>query len=270
MAFAWRRICLRLVERVWVQHCDAQWMSGSNGVIRDCRVSDSWGDGINLNNSNMPRPDANGVNATAGINLAAINNYVRGNGDDGIATYSDGGKDGKNPQMVGTRIIGNTSVAPFWANALRVAGGKNVVVRNNLCLGSSSNSGMNVGVFGKSGNPLVSALIENNVIIGGGVWNVPDRRHGLTIGSVYQDIILRNNLVKNSRRSGIYLSGKVVVTLENNTIAAPAASGVLISEKAEGTGIFKRNSFEMLQPGEKKVVNTAPDKFKIQNVEGEQ
>src|SRR5690606_24636079 len=26
-----------LIERVWVQHCDAQWLSGSNGTMRDSR-----------------------------------------------------------------------------------------------------------------------------------------------------------------------------------------------------------------------------------------
>jgi hypothetical protein len=55
-----------LIQRVWVQHCDAQWLSGTNGVIRDCRVADSWGDGINLNNGNRPDPEKPGINLVGG------------------------------------------------------------------------------------------------------------------------------------------------------------------------------------------------------------
>lgn len=159
-----------LIQRVWVQHCDAQWLTGT-----DCRVSDSWGDDINLNNININinininmKRYRDGILISAGINLSTINNFVRGNGDDGLATYSDGGEDGKNTKMVNTKIINNNTVAPYWANALRVAGGINVEIKNNLCLGSASNSGMTVGIFGQSGNPLESTIIQNNIVRHGG------------------------------------------------------------------------------------------------------
>src|SRR6267142_2061463 len=131
-----------LVERVWVQHCDAQWMSGSFGTIRDTRVADSWADGINLNNGNTPN------SSKLGISLTASNNFVRGGGDDGIATYSDSGASGANTKMQNTRIVNNTSIAPYWANGLRIAGGTNVTVQGNLIDSVSANSGLAVGVFG--------------------------------------------------------------------------------------------------------------------------
>jgi hypothetical protein len=53
-----------LIERIWVQHCDANWLSGSNGIIRNSRVADSWGDGINLNNGNTLNSDKMGLNLT--------------------------------------------------------------------------------------------------------------------------------------------------------------------------------------------------------------
>ncbi|MFJ2991717.1 hypothetical protein [Pandoraea sp. NPDC087047] len=134
-----------LIERVWIQHCDAQWLSGSNGTIRDSRVADSWGDGINLNNGNTLDP------RKLGLNLTAQNNFVRGTGDDGIATDSDAGDAGTNSQMDGTRILNNTSVAPYWANALRVAGGKHVLVQGNRVQDPSSGNGMDVSIFGAQG-----------------------------------------------------------------------------------------------------------------------
>jgi hypothetical protein len=107
-----------LIERIWVQHCDAQWLTGSNGTIQNSRVADSWADSINLNDGNTTDPNK------AGLNLTAQNNFVRGGGDDGIATYSDSGSSGLNTEMNGTHILNNTSIAPYWANALRVAGGQ--------------------------------------------------------------------------------------------------------------------------------------------------
>jgi len=252
-----------LIQRVWVQHCDAQWLSGTNGTIRDCRVADSWADGINLNNSNMRRFNQAGVLMTAGINLSAINNFVRGGGDDGLATYSDGGEDGKNTKMVGTRIIGNTSVAPYWANALRVAGGIDVEVRDNLCLGSASNSGMAIGVFGTSGNPLESALVAHNVVIGGGGWNTVNQ-HGVTIGShrsIPSKIVFRDNTIKDSRRAGIWVGGLQELTCEHNRIIQPATSGILIGPRVTGTGVFSGNTVTGLHAGEQPLVTMSPDSF---------
>jgi hypothetical protein len=165
-----------LIERIWVQHCDAQWLTGSNGIIQNSRVADSWADSINLNNSNSPSPDK------AGLNLTARNNFVRGGGDDGIATYSDSGSSGLNTEMDGTHILNNTSVAPYWANALRVAGGKNIVVRNNLMTDPAANNGMDVSVFGTTGHPVDSATISGNVILRGGGWNGTNR-HGMNVAS---------------------------------------------------------------------------------------
>lgn len=249
-----------LIQRVWVQHCDAQWLSGTNGIIRDSRVADSWGDGINLNNSNKPNPDSRG------INLRAENNFVRGSGDDGFATYSDGGDAGDNPQMEGATFVNNTSIAPYWANSLRVAGGRNVVVRNNLLTDSASNSGMTVGVFGKSGNALESALIEGNVILRGGGWNGKNR-HGLSVGSKqgeYSNVIFRNNVIQDSRRAGISIgptSERLV--FENNRIVHPATAGIVVEGNVEGTATFSGNSILNLNPGQPNVVNGSEKTFTV-------
>jgi len=69
-----------VVQRVWVHRGGACfWCSGTDGAITDCRATESWADGINLNNG--PTIDVD----KAGLRLTAQNNYIIGSGDDGIA-----------------------------------------------------------------------------------------------------------------------------------------------------------------------------------------
>ncbi len=241
-----------LIERVWVQHCDAQWLSGTNGTIQDSRVADSWADGINLNNGNTPNPDR------LGLNLTAQNNFVRGAGDDGIATYSDRGPSGLNGQMDGTRILNNTTVAPWWANSLRVAGGRNVLVQNNLCTDPAANNGMDVSVFGASGQPLESATIDGNVVLRGGGWNTTNR-YGMSVGSrpdAYTNVVISNNVIQDSRRAGLVIGVTFEnVTVSNNLIDHPATEGIWIRSGVTGNGSFNQNT----------VVNLNPDQVPFQN-----
>jgi hypothetical protein len=241
-----------LIERVWVQHCDAQWLTGTNGTIQDSRVADSWADGINLNNGNTPGPD------NVGLNLTAQNNFVRGAGDDGIATYSDRGPSGTNSQMDGTRILNNTTVAPWWANSLRVAGGKNVLVQNNLCTDPAANNGMDVSVFGPTGQPLESGTIDGNVILRGGGWNTTNR-YGMSVGSrpdAYTNVVITNNVIQDSRRAGLVIGATFEnVTVSNNLIDHPATQGIWIKSGVTGAGSFNNNT----------VANLNPDQVAFQN-----
>lgn len=250
-----------LVQHIWVQHCDADWMSGSNGVIRDCRVADSWGDGINLNNGNHPSPD------TVGQHLTAENNFVRGTGDDGLATYSDAGAAGNNSQMVGSTFLNNTSIATYWANALRVAGGKGVVIRGNLLCDPSSNNGMDLSTYGLTGQPLESADVEGNVIRRGGGWNGTDR-HGLAIGSPpnhFTKVTVRDNIIEDSRRAGVYVSPSMdQVILENNKIINPATTGILIAPNVTGTGRFPGNLITGLHSGNVPIDNKSSKSFVVE------
>jgi len=247
-----------LVDRIWARHCDATWLSGSHGTIRNSRVSDSWGDGINLNNGNTPHPDR------LGHYLTAENNFVRGTGDDGLATYSDRGKDGTNGQMIGATFLNNTAVAPYWANSLRVAGGRDVIVRGNLLTDPAANSGMNIGIFGDSGQPIESALIEHNVIRRGGGWNGTDR-HGVVFASRPDQasvVTFRDNSIEDSRRSGLTIAGTLhKLIIENNRITRPAASGILVEKGVSGIAIVNGNQVTGLAPGEVLLKNNSPATF---------
>ena len=249
-----------LIERVWVQHCDAQWLTGTNGTIRDSRVADSWADGINLNNGNTPGPN------NVGLNLTAQNNFVRGAGDDGIATYSDRGPSGTNSQMDGTKILNNTTVAPWWANSLRVAGGKNVLVQNNLCTDPAANNGMDVSVFGPTGQPLESGTIDGNVILRGGGWNTTNR-YGMSVGSrpdAYTNVVISNNVIQDSRRAGLVIGATFEnVTVSNNLIDHPATQGIWIKSGVTGAGSFNDNTVANLNPGQVPFQNDSACTFAV-------
>lgn len=253
-----------LVERIWVQHCDANWMSGSFGTIRDSRVSDSWADGINLNNGNSPD------NSKLGISLTASNNFVRGSGDDGLATYSDSGASGTNPQMQNTRILNNTSIATYWANGIRIAGGTNVTVQGNLVDSVSANNGMEVSVFGDSGRPLDYALVSGNVLLRGGGWNGTDR-HGMHVGSpggtstfpnAYTRATITNNVIQLALRDGLKIGvTSETLTVSHNVIDHPAQGGVHIQTGVTGTGIFDYNLVTNLNTGQLQYQNESPTTF---------
>ncbi|MCU1258571.1 MAG: hypothetical protein JWO80_1456 [Bryobacterales bacterium] len=253
-----------LIDHVWVQHCDAQWLSGSNGTIQNSRVADSWADGINLNNGNTPNVDK------AGLNLTAQNNFVRGGGDDGIATFSDAGASGTNTEMDGTRILNNTSVAPYWANGLRVAGGKNVLVQENLVTDPAANSGIEVSIFGNTGHPLDSATIEGNTILRGGGWNTTDR-HGMHVGSpgstslfpnAYTIATISNNLIQDSRRAGLKIGTTFeTLTISDNIIDYPALKGIWIAPGVTGAGWFDRNTVSNLNTGQVAFQNDSASTF---------
>jgi hypothetical protein len=254
-----------LVDRIWTRHVDANWLSGTNGIVQNSRTADTYGDGFNVNNGNTPNPDK------LGRNITIRNNFARNTGDDSFATYSDAGASGTNGQVIGTKILNNTAIAPWWANGIRVAGGQNIEVRDNLVNSVSSNSALDLGVFGDTGHPLQSVTVSGNVLLGGGGWN--GVRHGVRISSpsstsryptAYSNVTMSNNVLRGSLRAGLYIDRtRVNVTLTNNTIDRPAKQGIWITTGVTGTGSFTGNTVQNLLPGQVATQNSSSATFKI-------
>ncbi|MFD3564777.1 right-handed parallel beta-helix repeat-containing protein [Streptomyces sp. NPDC058686] len=254
-----------LVQRIWTRHTDANWLSGTNGLVENSRTSDGYGDGFNINNGNTKNPDK------LGDNITVRNNFARNTGDDSFATYSDAGASGTNGQVTAAKILNNTAIAPWWANGLRVAGGENVEVRNNLVNSVSSNSALDIGVFGDTGHPLESATISGNVLIGGGGWN--GVRHGVRISSppstslypdAYTNVTLSDNVMRGAFRAGLYIDRtRVNATLTGNTVDGPATQGIWIASGVTGTGTFTGNTVTNLRPGQVATQNDSPSTFRI-------
>jgi hypothetical protein len=254
-----------LVDRVWTRHVDANWLSGTNGIIQNSRTADTYGDGFNVNNGNAANPDK------LGLNITVQNNFARNTGDDSFATYDDAGPSGTNSTVNGTKILNNTAIAPWWANGIRVAGGQNIQVMNNLVNSVSSNSAMDLGVFGDTGHPLQSVTVSGNVLLGGGGWN--GVRHGVRISSpsstsrystAYSNVTMSNNVLRGALRAGLYIDRtRVTVKLTNNTIDHPAKQGIWIPAGVTGTGSFTGNTVQNLLPGQVATQNDSSATFKI-------
>jgi hypothetical protein len=254
-----------LVDRIWTRHIDANWLSGTNGIIQNSRTADTYGDGFNVNNGNAPNPDK------LGRNITIRNNFARNTGDDSYASYSDAGASGTNGQVIGTKILNNTAIAPWWANGIRVAGGQNIEVRDNLVNSVSSNSALDLGVFGDTGHPLQSVTVSGNILLGGGGWN--GVRHGVRISSpsstslyptAYSNVTMSNNVLRGALRAGLYIDRtRVNATLTNNTIDRPTKQGIWIPTGVTGTGSFTGNTVQNLLPGQVATQNDASATFKI-------
>ncbi|MFE7565640.1 right-handed parallel beta-helix repeat-containing protein, partial [Streptomyces sp. NPDC057539] len=206
-----------------------------------------------------------------GLNITVQNNFARGTGDDSFAVYSDSGAAGTNGQLSGAKVLNNTAIAPWWANGLRIAGGRDIEMKNNLVNSVSSNSALDIGVFGDTGHPLESATVSGNVLIGGGGWN--GVRHGVRISSpsstslypeAYTNVTLTNNILRGALRAGIYIDlTRVNTTLKKNTIDGPATQGIWITSGVTGTGSFQGNKVRNLRPGQDATRNDSPSTFKI-------
>jgi hypothetical protein len=105
-----------VVSGLWMQHvkCGLWLMNGAtdNLIVENSRILDTTADGINF--------DGNVRNSTI------RNNFLRSNGDDALAFWSNGTPD------AGDSIINNTVVQPQLANGIAVYGSTNSTVNGNL------------------------------------------------------------------------------------------------------------------------------------------
>ncbi|MGW6800213.1 hypothetical protein ACWGCF_16890, partial [Streptomyces sp. NPDC055039] len=135
----------------------------------------------------------------------------------------------------------------------------------------SSNSALDIAVFGDTGHPLESATVSGNVLIGGGGWN--GARHGARIGSpsdtslfpnAYTNVTLTDNVMRGSLRAGLQIDRKnVKAVLRNNTIDGPALHGIWVNTGVTGTGSFTGNTVRNLRQGQVATKNDSPSTFKI-------
>lgn len=254
-----------LIDRLWTRHIDANWLSGTDGILQNSRTADSYGDGYNINNGSSPNGEK------LGLNITVRNSFARNTGDDSFATYSDAGPTGTNGQVSGAKILNNTAIAPWWANGIRIAGGRNVEVRDNVVNSVASNNALEISVFGDSGHPLESAAVTGNLLQGGGGWN--GIRHGVSIGSpgatsqfpnAFTNVTMSDNIIRGSLTAGLNIDRtRVNVTLTNNTIDRPAKQGIRINSGVTGTGRFTGNKIQNLLPGQVATENLSPSTFKI-------
>ncbi|MHC1705727.1 MAG: T9SS type A sorting domain-containing protein [Tenuifilaceae bacterium] len=244
-----------LIQRVWAQHCGACfWLSGTDATIKDCRAIESWADGINLNNSGSIQTNY------AGLRMTAQNNFIIGSGDDGIAlnAQNDGGAE---YNMVDTKILNNTSIGAMWGNGMRIAGGRNTLLQDNLITDPTSSNGLRVGKFGTKGNPCESALVKSNTILRGCGLRPIYGQGGICVADGANATIAENT-INNSPALGVDVQTSNAV-FTNNTIINPTTEGFLIKSGATGAGTFTTNVVNGVISNQMAFKNNAPSTFVV-------
>jgi len=218
-------------------------------VIQNSRTADTYGDGFNVNNSNTANPDKLGKTSpsrTTSPGTPATTPSPR------IPTRAPpaptaGGRH-EDPQQ--------HRDSTWWANGIRIAGGSNIQVLNNLVNSVSSNSALDIGVYGDTGNPLVSGTVSGQR---------PDRRRGLerhparcadqfagqhlAVPDRVHDGHLSNNTLRGSLRAGLYIDKTYAhVTLTGNTIDHPLKQGIWVASGVTGTGKLTGNTVTIWSP----------------------
>ena len=235
------------INNVWARHTMLTWGTGNSITVENSRVNNSWGDGININNTN----------GTPCNDVTVTNNFSRGNGDDGIALNCT---NTSAPVMTNITYTNNTCVASWWANEMGIYGGSNVIVENNLLQDSVKLNGMIAGVFG-NGYPLTNALVEGNTVVRGGSYGYGNENPGIKVGggstpTVLQNVVVSSNTAIDSMFDGIDVYTGTGTVLQYNTIISPGLNGLGINSGAN----MALNGLTVtgLAPGESPIVNYAP------------
>jgi subtilase family serine protease len=232
------------ISNVWFEHTKVGvWTTQSfsqaglvnNATITNCRIRDTWADGVNFHYGTS--------------NSKATNNVFRNTGDDGMAMWSDTNLD------TGDTFQNNTIQLPGLANGIGIYGGKNNVVKANLIVDTVDNG---AGIqFGTNFNPpsITGTLdISNNKLLRTGSWH---HDYGYGIGAIWEYwtassgkiaspvITLNNNLVQDSTYAAVLseeTSTGASVTHTGTQIVTTGTYGVEIRSTATGSATFNSTS----------------------------
>ncbi len=238
-----------MMNNVWVSHMLGSWAKGNNGVIQNCRINNSWGDGINISNTHIV---VNGQNVGGySNNCTAQNNFIRGSTDDGTAincqsatgTYPD-------QQMTNTSILNETIVSPEWANCVGLYGGTNSIVQNNLCTDGAKDKGITWGV---EGGFLISGICRGNTVLRCGSFIYGTAFGAISLGDgappVPTDSFIADNTINNSMYMAIHYGTGTNTVIQNNHIDSPGTDGIDIGSGAGGNIILNGNTITHLSSG---------------------
>jgi hypothetical protein len=211
------------LNNVWARHTMLTWGTGVGILIENCRVNNSFGDGMNINNTN----------GTACGNVTVTNNFARGNGDDGITLNSS---NASAPLMYNCTYTHNTSVASWWADNMGIYGGTGVTVEYNLLQDSVKLNGLLVGIFGNggTGGVMEQALVMNNTLVRCGSLGYGNKNPAISIGgaqggsapSACSNIVVSGNTINNAMFDGIDFVNGQQQTAQYNTINSPGINGI--------------------------------------------
>jgi hypothetical protein len=241
------------VENVWISHAHVGfWMSGAeNGVIRGCRVRNTYADAINLNRGSR--------------NNLVENCHIRGAGDDGIALLSE--KE-RTPQPSADNIVrGNTVEACWWGHNLDIAGGGGHIVENNYLADNALMGCLTINLPAAFPMyPVTGATIRGNTIARGGGGFAGQRRGAVWFYAGDTDarnVVFEDNDILAPIFRGIHVTGGGTqeIVFRNNRISDPGEDAIYIDAKATGRGMFTGNTIRGLKPGFVPLANRAGERY---------
>ncbi|MFI5912592.1 discoidin domain-containing protein [Dactylosporangium sp. NPDC051541] len=257
-----------VADDIWTQHTlSGFWASGTGGQVRNSRLTSIWADGINLNNVSL--------NSSAGNNLSATNNFVRGTGDDGMAinsvnynTDSNGNRTYYTP-MANASFTRNTIVAPWGGKGIGIYGGSGHDVEYNAISDTARYIGLGAGRFGVNGSDLLGATVSNNVVSRAGgngysqgqpALHIGNGGDGQNVGAV-ERVTAAGNTVVDSLYDGVGFSQSTNTQLLNNTVTNPGRNGVVIAPPfypaATGSASITGNTVTGLKSGASAYLNNS-------------
>lgn len=242
------------VENVWISHTHGgMWLNGvSQGLVRGCRVQCTYADAINLNRGSHDN--------------VVEHNYIRGVGDDGIATLAE------RKDAVPSRnnvIRRNTVIANWWGHNIDVAGGSGHVVESNY-LADNSHSGCFTFNHPEAYpmHELKDVAVRGNTIVRGGGNHAGQRRGA--IWSFAGDASIRGarfeaNQIVDPIFRAIHLHGhaRQDLTFVGNWIAGSGMDVVRIDESVSGSLEFRENSISNSPHDGNVIDNAAGKEFRV-------
>ena len=213
------------VANVWVEHfecgfwmgdyVDASQMTYTDGmVIENARIRNNFADGVNF--------------AQGTANSTVRNSSVRGNGDDGLASWSSIDKSTNSQARIAERnsFVGNTVELGWRASAIGLFGGKSHVIKDNLIVNNFSGAGIRLNTVFDGHNFDLNTdggiSISHNKLVRSGTTN---DFYGNTRGAIdFQE-------VKGDIRN---------VTVSDNLIVRPYAEEIRADFGLDGSALSSR------------------------------
>ena len=257
------------VDTVWVRHLSlAVWGGGSNGIIKNMRVNNTWSDGINLNNFSG--------NSKYGSNLTATNNFLRFTGDDSLAINGTDAS-GHTP-MNGITIANNTIVQT--AGRIVVYGGNNIVIKNNLAHDVIQNDGIQVGYHQQTAN-ISNVLVLGNVLFrcgnaafGGeaemliGTQSTTYDDNGTTRSYIDTGINVIGNVINDAYFGALEIQICTNVTIADNVIISPQLDGIHTVSFSTGNAVLDDNMVSGLGVGQPMFYNNSSGNYAVSSTVG--
>jgi len=236
------------IDNVWTKHCMLVWGSGNTCTVKNSRVNNSFGDGMNINNTQVQTC----------TNVLIFNNFSRGNGDDAIAVNS---QVGSTPAVQNATVMNNTTVASWWANQMGLYGGKNITVASNLFLDCVKKTGIEVNNSGFGALPSVGQTAKNNTLIRCGSFGYGVDQPGIIIEGNGTNTTVNNNTITSPMFEGVQILDTWNLIFQNNLIDHPSTMGIQITSGRHGTANISFNTVQNLQSGQVAYTNQSPSTF---------